>query len=109
MISGNYMDAINEAKDLLSQLLNDPDHGKLIFEGEHDVSDLIVTGPRELEDLISGTVLAINNNEWMALSQPLEGRRCWQNFRANKVATSEELYIRALRNPTSLICCHRGL
>lgn len=108
MISGNYMDAINEAKDLLSQLLNDPDHGKLIFEGEHDVSDLIVTGPRELEDLISGTVLAINNNEWMALSQPLEGQRCWQSFRANKVATSEELYIRALRNSTRLTCCHRG-
>lgn len=81
----------------------------MVREGEHDASDLIVTGPQELEDLISGTVLAINNNEWMALSQPLEGRRCWQSFRANKVATSEELYIRALRNPTSLICCHRGL
>lgn len=109
MISGNYMDAINEAKALLSQLLNDPDHGKLTFNGLHGVSDLTITGPQELEDLISGTVLAINHFEWMAISQPVDRPRYWQSFRGDKFATSEELYTHALRTPDYLTCCHMGL
>ena len=109
MTNDNYLETITEAKGLLSELLNDPDHGKLTFKGLHGVSDLTITSPQELEDLIRGTVLAINSAEWMAISQPLEGKRYWQCFSASKVATSEELYIRALKCPNGLHCCHRGL
>jgi hypothetical protein len=42
MTNNNYMDAINEAKSLLKELLNDPDHGKLTFKGMHGLSDLII-------------------------------------------------------------------
>lgn len=109
MTNDNYLDAVIEAKGLLSELLNDPDHGKLTFKGLHDLEDLTITGPQELEDLISGTVLAINNCEWMATSQLAGERRYWQNFRGGKTETSDDLYIRALKNPNNLSCCHKGL
>lgn len=109
MTNNNYLEAITEAKGLLSELLNDPDHGKLTFKGLGGLDDLTITGPQELEDLISGTVLAIGIGEWMAMSLPLEGGRHWQNFRASRVATSAELYIHALEEPDNLTYCHRGL
>lgn len=57
MINNNYLEAITEAKDLLSELLNDPDHGTLTFVGMHNLDDLTITAPQELDGLISGTVL----------------------------------------------------
>lgn len=109
MTNDNYLDTIIEAQDLLSELLNDPDHGKLTFKGLCGLEDLTITGPQELEDLISGTVLAIGSGEWMSMSQPLEECRYWQSFSGSSTATSMELYIRALKHPDSLSCCHRGL
>lgn len=109
MANDNYANAIIEAKNLLSDLLNDPDHGKLTFKGLYDLEDLTITGPQELEDLVSGTVLAINNCEWMASSHLTDECRYWQNFRGGKIETSAELYIRALKQPDNLICCHKGL
>lgn len=70
MTNDNYLEAIIEAKGLLSELLEDPDHGKLTFKGLNGLEDLTITGPQELEDLISGTVLAIGIGEWMAMSRP---------------------------------------
>ncbi len=109
MTNDNYLDTIIEAKGLLSELLNDPDHGKLTFKGLYDLEDLTITGPQELEDLISGTVLTIDNCEWMATSHLTVERRYWQNFMGGKVETSDDLYIRALKNPNNLSCCHKGL
>lgn len=109
MTNDNYLNAIIEAKGLLSELLEDLDHGELTFKGLDGLEDLIITSPQELEDLISGTVLAIGNGEWMAIDHPLEEGRYWQGFRASKIATSAELYIRALKEPDNLICCHKGL
>lgn len=109
MTNDNYLNAIIAAKGLLSELLEDPDHGELTFKGLDGLEDLIITSPQELEDLISGTVLAIGNGEWMAISHSLEEGRYWQGFRASKIATSAELYIRALKEPNNLTCCHKGL
>ena len=109
MTNDNYANAIIEAKGLLSELLNDPDHGKLTFKGLNGLDDLTITGPQELEDIVSGTVLAIGIGEWMAMSRPLERDRYWQNFRGSRVATSAELYICALKEPDNLTYCHRGL
>ena len=108
MDNNNYMEAINEAKDLLTELLNDPDHGKLTFNGLHGLDDLIITGPQELEDLTSGTVLAIGNGEWMSTCASLDEYRHWQSFRGDKVATSNDLYLRALGQPNRLSYCHKG-
>lgn len=107
--NNNYIETINEVKDLLTELLNDPDHGELTFKGLRLLDDLTITGPQDLEDLISGTVLAIDASEWMATSVIMTEGRHWQSFRSGKVATSEELYIRALKKPGSLTLCHKGL
>ena len=109
MTNDNYLEAITEAKGLLSELLNDPDHGKLTFKGLNGLDDLTITGPQELEDIVSGTVLAIGIGEWMAMSRPLGGGRYWRNFRGSRVATSAELYIHALKQPDNLTYCHKGL
>lgn len=109
MTNDNYLEAITEAKGLLSELLEDPDHGKLTFKGLHNLEDLTIIGPQELEDLISGTVLAIGNGEWMAISHSLGEGRYWQSFRGGKVETSDDLYIRALKEPNNLTCCHMAL
>lgn len=109
MINNNYLEAITESKDLLSELLNDPDHGTLTFVGMHDLDDLTITAPQELDDLISGTVLVVGRGEWMALTAGEGERRHWQNFASSRVASSEELYTLALNQPGSLSCCHKGL
>lgn len=109
MTNDNYANAIIEAKGLLSELLNDPDHGKLTFKGLNGLDDLTITGPQELENIVSGAVLAIGIGEWMAMSRPPEGGRYWQNFRGSRVATSAELYIHALKQPDNLTYCHKGL
>lgn len=109
MTDNNYMNSISEARNLLDELLNDPDHGKLTFKGANILNDLIITGPRELNDLISGTLLAIGNGEWMALATSPSASRQWQNFRVGKRVTSEELYLLALMDPNRLAYCHEGL
>lgn len=109
MDNNKYVEAIDEVKDLLSELLNDPDHGKLTFTGLNGLDDLIIIGPQELEDIISGTVLAIGNGEWMATCTTLGEHRYWQSFRGEKVATSDELYICALKQLNRLYYCHKGL
>lgn len=45
MDNNNYVETIDEVKDLLSELLNDPDHGKLTFTGLNGLDDLIIIGP----------------------------------------------------------------
>lgn len=109
MTNDDYANAVIEAKGLLSELLNDPDHGKLTFTGLNDLEDLTITGPQELEGLISGTVLAVGNAEWMATAHLGSECRYWQSFMGGKVETSDDLYIRALKNPNNLTHCHKGL
>lgn len=109
MTNINYMNAINEAKGLLSALLSDPDHGKLTFRGLHGQEDLTITSPHELERLISGTVLAIDGAEWMLLAWGDLGERQWQGHFGSSRLTSEALYALALEDADNLALCHRGL
>lgn len=108
MTDNNYMNTIREAENLLSELLNDPDHGKLTFEGINGLNDLTITGPRQLDGLTSGAVVVIDGDEWMALSiRPIRPQR-WQCFMGGLQATSEELYLHALKNADDLHYAHTG-
>lgn len=109
MTDDNYVKAIHEAQDLLTELLNDPDHGKLIFKGRRGLSDLTITGPRELNGLISGAVLSIGGGEWMALDMRAGDAPQWQHYCGTRRATNEELYLTALANADHLSYCHTGL
>ena len=104
----NYVSAINEAKNLLTELLNDPDHGKLTFEGINGLNDLIITGPSRLDGCTTGAVLVIDGDEWMSLSTRHPMQRQWQCFMGGLQATSEELYLIALKNADDLHYAHTG-
>lgn len=108
MTHNNYMNAISEAKKLLTELLNDTDHGKLTFKGLRGLDDLTITCPQQLKTTIRGTVLAIGAGEWMALSMGEGESPLWQSFRGVKRVTSEELYLLALKRPNDLTYCHAG-
>lgn len=104
----NYIDAINEAKNLLTELLNDPEHGKLIFEGINGLNDLIITGPSGLDGCTTGAVVVIDGDEWMSLTTSFLGQRQWQCFMGGVQATSNELYLLALKNADDLHYAHTG-
>lgn len=108
MTDDNYTNAIREAQNLLSELLNDPDHGKLTFEGINGLDDLTITGPRGLDGRTSGAVVVIDGDEWIALSTRNPRAPRWQCFVGELRATSEELYLRALRNADDLYYAHTG-
>ena len=66
MTDSNYRTAIDDVQDLLIELLDDPEHGKLTFKGLHGLDDLTITGPNgahRLNLLPFGTVLAIDNQD----------------------------------------------
>ena len=107
MTDDNYMRAIGDAQRLLAELLNDPEHGRLTFEGINGLNDLTITGPNMLDGCTSGAVVVIDGDEWMALSCQSLVRR-WQCFRGGLQATSEELYLLALKNADDLHYAHTG-
>lgn len=108
MTNNNYMDTINEAKKLLTELLNDTDHGKLTFKGLRGLDDLTITSPQQLDAIVGGSVLAIGMHEWMALDSSIGEQRHWQKFRSNWRVTSEQLYLIALKTSCNLTYCHAG-
>jgi hypothetical protein len=109
MTDDNYVNAIDEAQKLLNELLNDPDHGKLTFKGLRGLDDLIITEPRQLGIVATGSVIAIGVHEWMALSMGVDEYRLWQGCRGGRAETSEQLYLIAARTQSNLSYCHAGL
>ena len=69
-------------------------------------------GAHGLNLLPFGTVLAIDNQEWMAIGRGADGRSGeyvqWQHVAGNLRFTSAELYIRALKSHNNLRHCHKG-
>lgn len=108
MTDDKYLQAIQEAQDLLTELLNDPEHGKLTFKGVRGLDDLTITDSTGLDDVISGALVAIDDAEWMALGHNVHGPRQWQRFTGGIRATSEELYLLALKNADNLRHIHDG-
>ena len=108
MTDDNYMRAIGDAQRLLAELLNDPEHGKLTFEGINGLNDLIITGPSGLDDCISGAVVVIGGDEWMSLDPCYPRRRQWQCPVGGLQTASEELYFIALKNADDLYYAHTG-
>lgn len=109
MTDDNYVNAIREAQDLLKELLNDPNHGKLTFKGMRGLDDLTITEPRQLGSVTTGLVIAIGVREWMALGTGVNEYRLWQSCTGDRTTTSEELYLIAVRAQSDLSYCHAGL
>lgn len=109
MTQDNYMIAIREAQALVTEILNDPVHGKLTFAGRNGLEDKIIASPRDLYTLPLGSVLAINGAEWMALDRDFDEVRQWQHYGGRNRATNEELYLIALKATGGLQYCHEGI
>ena len=108
MTDDKYLQALDEAQRLINTLLNDPEHGKLMFKGVRGLDDLTITGPEKLNNLSSGTVLAINDNEWLALSHQVGEQSQWQCYLSGHRMASKELYLLALKSADDLYCIHYG-
>lgn len=108
MTDDKYLQALDEAQRLINTLLNDPEHGKLTFAGVRGLDDLTITGPEKLNNLLSGAVLTINDNEWLALSHQVDEQRRWQCYLTEHRMTSEELYLLALKSADNLYYIHDG-
>lgn len=109
MTNETYLSAINKAQELLTELLEDTDHGQLTFNALNDLEDLEVASPLRLSNLPVGSVLAIGGSEWMLLDTPCREGSEWQNYKSGLQVTSAELYILALKSTATLRYCHRGL
>lgn len=109
MTQDNYMSAIRKAKNLITELLNEPDCGKLTFNGRGDLDDLTITGPDDLNRVVIGTVIAISGEEWMCASMGDYETRQWRHCMSGRHAASEELYILALETNGRLTYCHEGI
>lgn len=42
MTDSNYREVIDDVQDILTELLDDPEHGKLTFKGLHGLDDLTI-------------------------------------------------------------------
>lgn len=108
MTNDKYLQAINEAQRLVTELLNDPEYGNLTFEGVNGLDDLTITGPEKLNSLSPGAVVMICDDEWMALSYQVGEQRQWQCYLGEQRVTSMELYLLALKNADGLYYIHDG-
>ena len=108
MSDNKYLQAIRDVQRLLTELLNDPEHGELTFKGMGGLDDLTITGPEKLNNLSSGAVLSIDDDEWLALSHQMGKPRQWQCYLEGRRMASKELYIHALDNADELYYIHDG-
>lgn len=108
MTDDNYMNAIREAQNLLNELLDDPEHGKLTFKGINGLADLTITTPYDLDCLESGTVLTIVGGEWMRFAMRGSGHAWWQHYGGEGRMTSDALYRYALEREANLQYCYKG-
>lgn len=106
----NYTDLVQSAQDLLNTVLDDESQGNLIFTGTNGLPDLKINSPHDLSTLPTGTVIAINNEEWM-YSEVETGAACrayWVCCTGPSMS-HEDLYIHALQNSDNLVYCHKAL
>lgn len=108
MTQDNYKQAIRDTQCLLHDLLHDPNHGTLAFRGKRGLEDLNVLTPDNLENLVSGAVLMIDGEEWMAIASDFDEPRQWQHYGGRRLVSSEELYVIALEHEENLRYCHSG-
>lgn len=106
----SYTDLVQSAQDLLNTVLNDESQGNLVFVGTNGLSDLKINSPRDLSTLATGTVIAINNEEWMCAE--VETDATYLSYWISCTGPSmshEDLYIHALQNSDNLVYCHKAL
>lgn len=106
----SYTDLVQSAQDLLNTVLDDEGQGNLVFTGTNGLPDLKINSPRDLSTLAIGTVIAINNEEWMCAEVETDAvyLSYWVCCTGPNMS-HEDLYIHALQNSDNLVYCHKAL
>ena len=106
----SYTDLVQSAQDLLNTVLDDESQGNLVFVGTNGLPDLKINSPRGLGALATGTVIAINNEEWMCAEVETGATYLayWVCCTGPNMS-HEDLYIHALQNSDNLVYCHKAL
>lgn len=106
----SYTDLVQSAQDLLNTVLDDESQGNLVFTGMNGLPDLKINSPRDLSTLAIGTVIAINNEEWMCAEVETDAvyLAYWVCCTGPNMS-HEDLYIHALQKPDNLVYCHKAL
>ena len=107
----NYTDTVQHAKNLLSAILRDENQGNIIFSGNDHLPDLGINHPCDLSQLRAGTVLAVNEEEWM-LIENWDAARKWNKYwmSCDGVAMNcDDFYVHAIQHSDSLVYCHEAI
>lgn len=86
-----YLKLIDQAKDLLSQLLNDTEHGRVILKGDKGLSDVEICKPSDFNKLPLGSVISIGVCEYFLVTDGLNSNCV--SYDSRRIFTYQEMYI----------------
>lgn len=86
-----YLKLIDQAKDLLDQLLNDTHHGRVVLKGCNGLSDVEICKPSDFNKLPLGSVFSIGVCEYFLVTDGLNSNCVSYDFR--RILTYQEMYI----------------
>lgn len=86
-----YMKLIEQAEDLLDQLLNDTHHGRVILKGINELSDVEICKPSDFNKLPLGSVISIGVCEYFLVTDGLNSNCV--SYDSRRILTYQEMYI----------------
>lgn len=104
-----YVKLIDQARDLLDQLLNDTKYGQVILKGVKGLSDFKICKPQNFNTLPLGTVITIGICEYFLVTDGLKSK--WVSYDMRRVFTYRDMYIelvKAQESNTPIFLRHKG-
>ena len=88
-----YVKLIEQAEDLLSQLLDNTKHGRVILKGANGLSDIEIRKPSDFNKLPLGSVISIGICEYLLMADGLKSN-C---VSIRRILTYQEMYIELVK------------
>ena len=104
-----YLELIDQAKELLDQLLDDPEHGRVILKGDNGLEDVEICKPGDFIKLPLGSVISLGVCEYFLATNKLKSQ--WLGYDMREVLSYRGLYIelvRAQKNNIPITLRYRG-
>lgn len=87
----NYLELIEQAEDLLKQLLDDTEHGCVTLKGCNEIPDVEICKPNDFNNLTLGSVISIGVCEYFLADDMRQTK--WVNYDLRRILTYQEMYI----------------
>lgn len=91
-----YLKLIEQAEDLLRQLLDDTEHGRVILKGDKGLEDVEIRKPEDFKHLPLGSVISVGISEYFLAYD--SGQSKWVNYDLSRILTYQEMYIKLVRD-----------